>query len=62
MKVRAKHWLTYDGAWHQSGDVFEIAGTDADMMAGMVEIVETPVVPEEPKPQERPKRTRGKKG
>lgn len=43
MKVKAKHWLTYEGAWHCGGEEFEISATDADMLKDMVEITETPI-------------------
>lgn len=61
MKVKAKHWVWYNG-WHEYGDIFEIAGTDADAMADMVEIVETPISqPADGEQPEQPKRGRTKK-
>jgi len=44
MKVRAKHWLKYDGVWHKGGETFEIPTTDAKELEGMIEIAETPVL------------------
>lgn len=37
MKVRAKHWINYNGAWHKGGDEFEI--DDAEIIEG-VELIE----------------------
>ena len=30
--VRAKYWVKYNGEWHKSGDVFEVAEADKDAM------------------------------
>lgn len=46
MKVRANVNLNYDGIWHHTGEEFEIARTDADMLGDMVEMAETPIEPE----------------
>lgn len=52
MKVRAKHWINYNGTWHKGGEEFEI--DDSEILDG-VEFVEaaqeeqqaaTPVEPE----------------
>lgn len=43
MRVKAKHWLTYEGVWHRADEEFEISATDADSLAGMIEITETPI-------------------
>lgn len=37
MKVRAKHWINYNGCWHKGGEEFEI--DDAEILDG-VELIE----------------------
>lgn len=32
MKVKAKHWVNYNGTWHQAGEVFAIDDADAAEM------------------------------
>lgn len=63
MKVKAKHWLKYDGVWHPGGEIFEIAATDEKMLNGMIELAEEPIWPEEKPAEEieKPKRGRKKK-
>lgn len=39
MKVKAKHWVSYNG-FHPAGEVFEISAIDFDGMAEHVEAVE----------------------
>lgn len=57
MKVKAKHWLNYNGIWHMGGEEFEIPTTDADVLGDMVEIAETPVqIEPEASAEEQPKR------
>ena len=59
MKVRARHWLKYDGTWYRGGDVFEVATTDTNSLNGMVDIAENAISPETE--TEKPKRGRPKK-
>ena len=28
MKVKAKHWLNYNGVWHKGGETFEVDNVD----------------------------------
>lgn len=37
MKVRAKHWINYNGVWHKGGDKFDIE--DSEILDG-VEFIE----------------------
>lgn len=48
--------MKHNGVWHRGGEEFEVSTTEADALKDMVEIAETPVLPEEPK-----KRSRAKK-
>jgi len=55
VKVRAKHWLKYDGVWYMGGAKFEVSTAEADRLKRDVEIAETPVLTAEPeKPAEAP--------
>lgn len=64
MRVKAKHWLNYNGVWHKGGDIFE--ADDFDEIKEHVEKVDTeetqyvseifPPV-EQPKRRGRPKKT-----
>ena len=58
MKVRAKHFLKYNGMWYRGGETFEISTTEATELEDMIEVAETPVSEKEPeKPAaEQPKR------
>ena len=52
MKVKAKHWLNYNGVWHKGGDEFEIPDGDLEQVAEYVEAgeyVSAIFPPEEPK-------------
>ena len=60
MKVKAKHWLKYNGVWYRGGDEFEIPTTDAEALDGMVEIAETPVHVEPVEPEEDQPKRRGR--
>ena len=40
MKVKAKHWINYNGKWHMGGSEFDISDNDAPEMAPYVERVE----------------------
>ena len=60
MKVKAKHWLKYNGIWYRGGDEFEIPTTDAEALGGMVEIAETPVHVEPAEPEEEQPKRRGR--
>lgn len=51
MKVKAKHWVNYDGILHQKDEVFEVATTDMDEMLAYVELVEEPVEPRKTRPK-----------
>ena len=45
MKVKAKHWVNYNGTWHQVGEVFAIDDADAAEMQQYAEVAdEQPVV------------------
>lgn len=61
MKVKAKHWLNFDGVWHRAGETFEISTADAGRISEHIETAETPVTDEVetemPKKRGRPKRT-----
>ena len=66
MRVRAKHWLKYDGIWHQGGDEFEIPAEDAKELEGMIEIADATVSVSEPEDKaeekaEQPQKKRGRK-
>lgn len=59
MKVKAKHWLNYNGVWHKGGDIFE--ANDFEAIKEHVEKVEetveeTQYVSEIFPPEEQPKR------
>lgn len=47
MKVRAKYNVSYNGTWVRGGKEFEISSTD-DYMLPHVDVIETPLHPEEP--------------
>lgn len=40
MKVKAKHWINYNGTWHQAGEVFAIDDADAAEMRQYAEVAE----------------------
>lgn len=40
MKVRAKHWLNFDGTWHRCGEVFDLPAAEAEQLRGSVEWLE----------------------
>ena len=54
MKARAKHWLNYGGEWHETGDVFEIAGGDVNRMAAEVDLIPDPSPAPAPDPAPAP--------
>jgi len=43
MKVRAKHWLNFDGTWHRCGEVFDLPAAEAERLRGSVEWLDIPV-------------------
>lgn len=64
MRVKAKHWLKYNGLWHCGGDEFEVVAADINDLAEMVDVVETPiqemfddVTVESPRRRGRPRKT-----
>ena len=61
MKVKAKHWLKYNGTWYQGGDEFEISAADAGDLEEMVEIAETPVHTEPAAESEAQPKRRGRR-
>ena len=50
MKVKAKRWINVDGAWHGTGEVFEVKSTAG--FADAVEVLAGPKPEIEPKEQE----------
>jgi len=59
MRVKAKHWLNYNGVWHKGGDTFEADNFDEikEHVEKVEETVdETPYVSEIFPPVEQPKR------
>lgn len=40
MKLKANHWIKYQGEWHKAGDVFTIHKGDAEEMKPHGEIIE----------------------
>jgi len=59
MKVRAKHWVKYNDAWHQCGEEFSIDEQDAEAMKEYTEIVSSES--EEPESGEHVRRGRKRK-
>lgn len=68
LKVRANHWINYNGSWHPGGEIFEIEDKDKDAVSEYVTVIGAFVSdifppeasePEEPKPKRRgrPKKT-----
>lgn len=65
MKVKAKHWINYNGAWHKAGETFEVEDFEEvkDHADKVVEEPEQyvseifPPVEEQPKRRGRPKKT-----
>ena len=69
MKVKAKHWLNYNGVWHRAGETFEVEDFDtvkdhAEKVGEAKEEVKEqyvseifPPVEEQPKRRGRPKKT-----
>ena len=43
MRVRAKHWLNFNGTWHRCGEVFDLPAAEAEKLRGSVDWLETPV-------------------
>lgn len=39
MKLKAKHWIKYQGEWHKAGDVFHINEGDVDEMKAYGEVI-----------------------
>lgn len=39
MKLKAKHWIKYQGEWHKAGDVFHIHENDAEEMKAYGEVI-----------------------
>lgn len=58
MKVRAKYNVSYNGTWVKGGTEFEISGTE-DYMLPHVDVIETPLHPEDT--QETEVKRRGRK-
>lgn len=44
MKVKAKHWVNYNGTWHQAGEVFAIDDADAAEMQQYAEVADEQTV------------------
>ena len=40
MKVKAKHWVKYNGEWHGTGETFSIDEADAEEMKQFADIVD----------------------
>ena len=40
MKLKAKHWIKYQGEWHKAGDVFRINEGDVEEMKAYGEVIE----------------------
>lgn len=47
MKVKAKHWVNYNGTWHMAGDVFTIDDADAAEMRQYAEMMDEQPVAED---------------
>lgn len=64
MKVRAKHWLNYNGVWHKAGEIFDVDNFDEvreyAVQVGYVSDVFPPDEPEKT-PAEAPKKRGGRK-
>ena len=66
MKVKAKHWVKYDGLWHRAGEVFDISLTEVDRMSADVDLAEPldrdaePDIAEVPAVEEKPSRRGGR--
>ena len=43
MRVRAKHWLNFNGTWHRCGEVFDLPAAEAERLRGSVEWIDIPV-------------------
>ena len=57
MRVKAKHWLNYNGVWHKGGDTFEADNFDEiKEHVEKVDTEETQYVSEIFPPVEQPKR------
>ncbi len=61
MKVKAKHWLNYNGTWHKGGETFEVDDFDtvkdhAEKVGEAKEEVKEQYVSEIFPPEEQPKR------
>lgn len=57
MKVRAKHWLNYNGVWHKGGEEFEVDNFEqVKDYAEPVQFESAVFPPEEPKKRGRPKK------
>lgn len=56
MKVKAKHWLNYNGVWYKGGEEFEVE--DIEQVKDYVDPVEfvSDVFPPDEVPNEAPKR------
>ena len=39
MKLKAKHWIKYQGEWHKAGDVFRINEGDVEEMKAYGEVI-----------------------
>lgn len=61
MKVTAKQWIQYDGAWHPCGETFEVKDTDLTGMAGAVEPSGEPRPAEPGDSEQKPKRVKSRK-
>ncbi len=52
MKVRAKHWLNFDGTWHRCGEEFSLPADEAERLRASVEILDAaPPVKKESVPE-----------
>ena len=66
MKVRAKHWVKYDGSWYRPGQEFDISITEVDQMSADVDVAEPldrdaePDTAEVPALEEKPSRRGGR--
>lgn len=55
MKLKAKHWVNYQGTWYKAGDVFKIFDGEAEEMKNFGEIIEEDEpkqAEDEPEPEE----------
>lgn len=62
MKATAKHWVNYNGAWHRTGETFDVRPEDAEQVKRFADIGKEPVQETAPETVEEPvRRTRKRK-